>query len=186
MLEAYNIITLGAKWAGSKRWQILQKENRHTHLNFGKEFVGLSIRHFDWFWEMVIPLRANRVGEFIEIRQKKIHPSVFWVPLGVCHSVTLWLCNSVANKPPLISAACHGIGQKKNLGLIGQKSLSQKFYWKHFNNIIPLCSTIFKSLQVRLLSPISLLNIFFWLINYPDSHYSQGGLEICHTNFPST
>ena len=23
-------------------------------------------------------------------------------------------------------------------------------------------------------------------INYPDSHHSQGGLEICHTNFTST
>ena len=33
----------------------------------------------------LIPLRAKRVGEFIEIRHKKISP------LGVCHSVTLQL-----------------------------------------------------------------------------------------------
>ena len=35
-----------------------------------------------------IPLRAKRVGEFIEIRTEK-----YWVPLGVCDSVTLWPIN---------------------------------------------------------------------------------------------
>ena len=44
---------------------------------------------------IIIPLRAKRVGEFIEIKQNKFHPPVYLVPLGVCDSVTLWLCGQV-------------------------------------------------------------------------------------------
>jgi hypothetical protein len=40
----------------------------------------------------------------------------------------LWLCDSVANKPPIISAACSGIWPKKILGPIGQKSMTQFFF----------------------------------------------------------
>ena len=40
--------------------------------------------------QLFIPLQAKRVEEFIEIRHKKFHPPVYWVPLGVCDSVTLW------------------------------------------------------------------------------------------------
>ena len=42
--------------------------------------------------------------------------------MGVCDSVTLSLSDSEANEPPIISAACYGIGPKKFLGPIGQKS----------------------------------------------------------------
>ena len=38
-------------------------------------------------------------------------------------TVTLSLCDSEANKPPIISAAFHGIGPKKFLGPIGH------FFW---------------------------------------------------------
>ena len=44
---------------------------------------------------IIIPLRAKRVGEFIEIKQNKYHPPVYWVPLGVCDSVTLTLCSMI-------------------------------------------------------------------------------------------
>ena len=45
---------------------------------------------------------------------------VFCPPLSVC--------DSEANKPPIISAACHGIGPKKISSPIGQKSMSQLFF----------------------------------------------------------
>ena len=44
-------------------------------------------------------------------------------------SVTLSLCDSKANKPPIVSAVCHGIGPKFFLGLIGQKSMSQNIFF---------------------------------------------------------
>ena len=72
--------------------QVLFLQNRDQ--NFG-DLKSLTI----------IPLRAKRVEEFIEIRHKKISPTRIRVPLGVCDSVTLWPIN-----PPIISAACHGIG----------------------------------------------------------------------------
>ena len=53
----------------------------------------------------IIPLRAKRVGEFIEIRHNKISPTRILSTLGC-----LSLRDSVANKPRIISAACYGIG----------------------------------------------------------------------------
>ena len=55
----------------------------------------------------IVPLQAKP-----EIRQKKFHPPIYWVPwvqicLGVCNFVALW---PVANKSSIISAACYGIG----------------------------------------------------------------------------
>ena len=43
--------------------------------------------------------------------------------------MTLSLCHSVANKPPIISAACSVIGPKFFLRPFGQKSMSQKFFF---------------------------------------------------------
>ena len=57
--------------------------------------------------QLIIPLRAKRVGELIEIRHKKISPTHILSTLWC-----LWLCDSKANKSPIISAACHGIGRK--------------------------------------------------------------------------
>ena len=34
---------------------------------------------------------------------QKFHPPLYWVPLGVCNSVTLWLCGQ---KRPLFSSLC--------------------------------------------------------------------------------
>ena len=52
------------------------------------------------------------------------------VTLWLCDSVTLSLCHSVANKPPIISAACGGIGPKFFLGLIGKKVWHKFFFRK--------------------------------------------------------
>ena len=54
----------------------------------------------------IIPLWAKCVGEFIEIRHKKIHLPVYWVPLGVCNSETLWLCHSVTLWPIILVSCC--------------------------------------------------------------------------------
>ena len=45
-----------------------------------------------------IPLKAKQGGECIEIRHK-FHSPLYWVPLGVCDSVTLSLCHSVTLRP---------------------------------------------------------------------------------------
>ena len=50
-----------------------------------------------------ISLRAKRVGGLLKSGTKKIHPPIYWVtlgvwPLGVCDSVTLWLCHSVQTR----------------------------------------------------------------------------------------
>jgi hypothetical protein len=74
---------------------------------------------------VIFPLQAKRVGEFIEIRHKKISPTLILSTLEC-----LSLCDSVANKPPIISAACSVIGPKFFLRPFGQKSMSQKiFFW---------------------------------------------------------
>ena len=48
---------------------------------------------------MLIPLRVKRVGEFMKTGTKRFHPPVYWVHLGVCDSMTLWLCHSVTLWP---------------------------------------------------------------------------------------
>ena len=53
-----------------------------------------------------IPLRAKRVGEFIEIRHKKISPTRILSTLEVCHSVTLWPIN-----PQLYQLSAMGLGR---------------------------------------------------------------------------
>ncbi len=67
-----------------------------------------AIKHFTFPF---IPPRVKQVGEFNEIRHKKISPTRIPSTLEC-----LSLCDSVANKPPIISAACSVIGPKKNLG----------------------------------------------------------------------
>ena len=66
--------------------------------------IGFAIEIF------LIPLRAKQVGEFIVINRI----------LSTLGCLTLY-------KPPIISAACHGIGPKIFLVPIGQKSMSQIF-----------------------------------------------------------
>ena len=70
-----------------------------------------------------IPLRAKRVGEVIEIRHKKIHPSIIWVPLGVCHSVTLRPINPQLSQQPAM-----GLGQKK----IFRSDWAKKYFTNFF------------------------------------------------------
>ena len=41
------------------------------------------------------PVREASRGLYWNQAQKKFHPPIYWVPLGVCHSVTLSLCNSI-------------------------------------------------------------------------------------------
>ena len=77
-------------------------------------------------WVLSPVSEASRGVYWNQAHKNFTHPytEYLWV------SVSLWLCNSVANKSPIISAAC--------------------------------------------------------LKTCPNSHHSQGGLEICHTNFTST
>ena len=59
------------------------------------------------FW--IIPLRMKRVGEFIEIRHKKISPTCILSTLAclwLCDSVTLWLCDMCMLNAAL-NAKCH-------------------------------------------------------------------------------
>ena len=57
----------------------------------------------DWYRQLhfkIIPLRAKQVGEFIEIRHKKISLTRVLSTLG---SVTLSLCDSEANKLQILN-----------------------------------------------------------------------------------
>ena len=44
------------------------------------------------------PASKASKGVYWNQAQKKFHSPVYWVPLGVCHFVTLWICNSEAIK----------------------------------------------------------------------------------------
>ena len=55
--------------------------------------IRRSCHWSSWGLSSIIPLRAKRVGEFIEIRHKKISPTRMLATLGC-----LSLCNLVANK----------------------------------------------------------------------------------------
>ena len=72
---------------------------------------------------LIQPAKTILLILLIEIKHKKKSPTHILSTLG-----WLWLCDSEANKPLIISAACHGIGSKFCLGLIGQKSMPQFFF----------------------------------------------------------
>ena len=60
--------------------------------------ITFLVSLFHVVFSAFIPLRAKRVGEFIEIRHKKILPTRILNTLEclwLCHSVTLWPINSV-------------------------------------------------------------------------------------------
>ena len=106
----------------------------------------------------LIPLRAKQVGEFIEIRHKKISPTSILSTLG-CMS----LCHSVANKH-------------------GPHSVAP--VWKHlnfFHKNDPHWNWILNKFGQTNFN----IGPFLAVWQAPVFH-SQGGLEICHTNLTST
>ena len=91
-----------------------------------------------WEYCDIIPLRAERVGEFIEIRHKNISPTRI---LGTLEC--LWLCDSVtlsSINPQLSQQPALGLGQnffflRPVLGkasTVGQKNTTMFSYLGHF------------------------------------------------------
>ena len=73
---------------------IVPPKNNGFSSNDSKIWLTARSSHF-----FFIPLQAKWVGEFIEIRHKKISPTCILSTLGclwLCDSVTLSLCNFVA------------------------------------------------------------------------------------------
>ena len=74
-----------------------------------KKHISTNERGVQHPFAHLIPLQAKRVGELIEIGQKKISPTRILGTLGFPS-----LCDSEPNKSPINSAACHGIEPKSS------------------------------------------------------------------------
>ena len=72
--------------------------------------------YFEYEWYLFNYPPASQASRGVYWNQaQKISPTRILGTLGcllLSNSVTLWLCNSGRSKPPIISAACHGIGSK--------------------------------------------------------------------------